>query len=508
MPIQTQFLGVSDAIESDIPNYSQLDLESKYYALLNKSVQQLFQFLEVDAEDSKSFITDFVYINALSLGRAGYGFATRTANDLGYSGIRTHEIDLGGASVGGALEQAHRIIQSDEHAVVLLASAEIPKSSFKTISDLKRLNDTVCHPDWELKNGATLISMYGLLMNRMMKDTGITENDLIEITKTFRERAFQNTRAVHFEKPITEKQTAKHIASPYSSPMIAIVSDHGYACLLTSEKRAKELSKEMRLKKQKPLFVRAANHAIYSEYFIHKANFMSPAGVAMENALKNSNVKRNEIEYAWIYDCFTGMVVTQASGYFGESPKLVAETLKKGEIPIEKRTIPINLGGGILNYQAAMGLSGVTGLVDVASQYGLSANPIPNVLKETPKMSLLSGNGGVDSINSVVLFSTETSSESKSGLLFHSRKLKLNHPNPKEGSQATVLSATTVYFNPAGEIKPPYTVAIVKCDDDSSLLVNLASADGSLLQSHETIELDKTQVRLQKDATGKWIGIL
>lgn len=102
-----------------------------------------------------------------------------------------------------------------------------------------------------------------------------------------------------------------------------------------------------------------------------------------------------------------------------------------------------------MNYQAAMALSGATGLIDIASQYGLAVDPIPEKMGTPPNVSLLGGNGGIDSINSVVLFSKEKPKPSREP--FTLKPLEVNVPSPKTGEKATILTVSTIYFNPGGE---------------------------------------------------------
>ncbi|MCG6147752.1 thiolase family protein [Leptospira levettii] len=492
-------LGVSDTIESefDAEVYKNLTPLEKYHSLLFNSVDKLFGFLGTDREKLKPYLTDFVSIEAQSLGREGYGFTIKDANDMGFGGLACHTVDLGGASVGGALQQAHTIVKANPYAVVLVAAADIPKSVFKQVSDLKRLTATVCHKDWEMPYGATLIGLYSLLCERMMFDTGVTSEDLEEITKHFRMLAETNPRAFQYQKPLVEKQLKKPLSGVYSTPMIAIVTDHGFATLITSETMKQKLIDNKVIKSDaKHIFVIGSGHSAHAEYLIQKKDLKSPAGLACERAVASSGKSRSEIEYAWIYDCFTGMIIHEASLYFGVSPKETATALRQGKISNGTKEIPINLGGGILNYQAAMALSGATGLVDVCSQYGLSVHPLPNVLSEPPKVSLLGGNGGIDSINSVILFSKDKIDKTPKEPM-NLKPLEVNVPSPKEKEKATILSATTIYFNPGGEKKPPYLIVCSTKDNGEMVLTNLYDKEGKEIVSKEGLELGKTKVEFQ-----------
>ncbi|PJZ46472.1 thiolase C-terminal domain-containing protein [Leptospira brenneri] len=502
-------LGVADTIESEFDSevYKNLSPLEKYHSLLFRSVDKLFGYLGTDRAKMAPYLTDFVSIEAQSLGREGYGFTVKDSNDLGFGGLACHTVDLGGASVGGAIQQAHTIVKANPYAVVLVAAADVPKSVFKQVSDLKRLTATVCHKDWEMPYGATLIGLYSLLCERMMFDTGVTSEDLEEITKHFRGLAETNPRAFQYQKPLTEKQLKKPLSGVYSTPMIAIVTDHGFATLITSETMKQKLIENKIIKKDaEHIYLAGSGHSAHAEYFIQKKDLKSPAALACERAVASSGWKRSDIDYAWIYDCFTGMIIHEAGLYFGVSPKETATALRKGKISNGTKDIPINLGGGILNYQAAMALSGATGLIDIVSQYGLAVDPIPEKLENPPNVSLLGGNGGIDSINSVVIFSKEKpKSEAKEPLTL--KPLEVNVPMPKVGEKATILTASTIYFNPGGEKKPPYLIVCSTKENGEMVLTNLFSKDGSEIVSKEGLVLGKSKIEFQ-EKDGKIQAIL
>ncbi|AOP32597.1 acetyl-CoA acetyltransferase [Leptospira tipperaryensis] len=501
-------LGISDSVASDFPEeYKEWSGEKKVLEHYKKSISDLLQFLEMKPDVLQNLLTDFVSIEPASLGKSGYGHSVRIANELGYTGFRSHLIDLGGASVTGAIGQARTILQSDPEAVVLVAAADIPKSAFKQVSDLKRLNETVCHPVFELNYGATLIAMYGLLMKRMMFDHGIVQNDLEEITKKFRSNAISNPRASVYQQEITEKQISRTIADPYSIPMIAIVTDHGFATLLMSEKKAKKLQTQGKLKKDlDPMYLIGAGHAAHSEYFMLKGDFATPAGLAGEIAFASAGIQREEIDYAWIYDCFTGMVILQSSEYFGLSKKEIAETLKNGELQFKNgKKIKINEMGGILNYQAAMSMSAATGLIDLAAHYGLYSREVPNIKVTRPEKSLLGGNGGVDSINSVAIFSSKPSKLKAKSV--KRPKLFLNQNGAKENEIGTVFSSTTVNMNPGSFTKAPYSLVLVKMKSGRYVMVNAYNKNGELLKTDQTLEIDRSKLKIVNE-NGFLKGIL
>ncbi|TGK06983.1 thiolase family protein [Leptospira semungkisensis] len=506
-------LGMADSTTKDFPEaeYKEWSGQLKVFHHYKKSINTLLDFLGMKNETLASEITDFVSVEAASLGKQGYGHTVRIANDLGYTGMKAHVIDLGGASVTGAIGQARTILVDNPDAVVLVAAADVPKSAFKQVSDLKLVNETVCHPEFELDNGATLIAMYGLLMKRMMFEEGISISDLTDITKKFRSNAIGNPRAFTYQQEITEKQMSRPISDPYPSPMIAIVTDHGFATLLVSEEKAESWKAKGWIRKDlKPIHLVGASHAAHSEYFILKGGFASPSGNAGEKLFSQSGYQREEVDYAWIYDCFTGMVVQQSSQYFKLPRKDVIESLKNSSLKLSNgKNIPINSMGGILNYQAAMSISAATGLVDIAVQYGLYAqeDQVGKVQKFSPKVSLLGGNGGIDSINSVALFSSERPGPERKSKAPKLTPLSLNRPGADPGEEGTVWSSTTVNMNPGFSWKPPYSLVLVKLGENRFVLANIHEKDGTIRKSGDELQYDKTRVKIDREGR-RWKATL
>lgn len=69
------------------------------------------------------------------------------------------------------------------------------------------------------------------------------------------------------------------------------------------------------------MYLIGAGQAVHSEYFMFKGDFATPAGRAGDLAFSTAGIEREEIDYAWIYDCFVGMIILQSSEYFGVSKK-------------------------------------------------------------------------------------------------------------------------------------------------------------------------------------------
>lgn len=501
-----RILGVSDSIRKDFPedSYASWTNEEKVMALYRKSIRDLCDFLSLKEENLREELTDFVSIEPASLFGSGYGHSVKTANSLGFTGFRSHVIDLGGASVTGAVGQAGLILEKDPQAVVLVAAADVPHSSLKSLKDLQRVNETVGHQEWELPHGASLIAMYGLLAKRLQFESGITQEELEGITYYFRNKAKSNPRAVNYQTEIREKQIKRLIADPYSAPMIAVVTDHGFATLLVSEEKAKSWIEKGWIRKDLPeLYLTGYSHTAHAEYMLLKGNFETPAKQAASEALYFAGRESSEVDYAWIYDCFTGMIITEASHYFDLDPKDVARTVSDGFLEIPGKKIPINRMGGILNYQAAMSISAATGLVDVLAQNHLYANPPADLEILQPSVSLLGGNGGIDSINSVAVFSRKPDRPKK--ISRPKCNLSLNRVGCKPDEMGSIFSYTQVKVNIGSGFKTPYLLALIQFEKDRFILANLVDAKLQLLTDGKFV-IGETKVKMHQTDSGQWLA--
>lgn len=216
------------------------------------------------------------------------------------------------------------------------------------------------------------------------------------------------------------------------------------------------------------------------------------------------------MDYAWIYDCFPGQVIQQSAQYFKLGKKDVVNSLKTSSLKLSNgKQIPINQMGGILNYQAAMSISAATGLVDIAVQYGLyaQASEIGKVPAHSPKLALLGGNGGIDSINSIALFSSDRPSNDRKSGTPELSPLTLNKPGADIGEEGVVWSSTTVNMNPGFSWKPPYSLALIKLAENRFILANVHEKDGTIRKSGDELQYDKTRVKIEKEGR-RWKAVL
>lgn len=506
-------LAVADALpgEADLAALKGRGVGEKSARLLDCAVQKLLRFLGTEWERERSRISDFISFGPPVYEPFPFHDSLRRAEALGLPGVRCHTIDLGGASVVAALDLAKAILAQRPDAIILMGGADVPRGGYSGAGDYERLNSGVMHPVYEAPLDVTLPANYALAAQRMMFESGVTQADLEAIAAQARNAVQTTPRAANFGKAITDKELKRLQVDPYSGPMMALMSDHGFATLIVGEATLERLMRDRGWQTPAdPVEILGAGFATHAEYFIRKGAGQSPAALAMHRARRAAGVALESIDYAWIYDCFTGMTITQAAAYFGQPVRDVAQSLGRGEVHNGARIIPVNLGGGICNYQAAINISGATGLIDVLSQYGLCADAGVQRMPQPPRTTLLGGNGGIDTMNGVAFLGQPgaaddaAAAELRAALALEPEPhLTLNDPALAENLEVRLHAATTVRFNPGARGKTPYVLAHVQKPDGQIGVVRVTDAAGLPLAEANDLELDRTRLRcFQRE--GRW----
>lgn len=506
----TVLLGAADTIASEMDG-GQLrrGIDNAVGALFERAVHKLFDFLGADFERERVWITDLISFGPSVYNPFPYHDTVRKAAALGFSGIRTHTVDLGGASVCAAVELADLICKQRPEAVVLIAGADAPRSGYSGASDFERLNGGVLHPQFEAPCGATLLGSYALLARRLLHDHNIDEESLRRIAAFYRKVVQTNPRAANFGKTISDRDFSRLLADPYSSPMMALATDHGFAALACSETKARSLARKSLRLPAPPVKILGTGVQVQCEYFVQKAPGSSPAAGAAAAAFAASGIEPGEIDYAWIYDCFTAMTIAQAAQYFRIDPAHAATSLQAGELKLGKRAIPVNRGGGIANYQAAINIAGAAGLIDVLAQFDLCADGQAQKAG-SPTLALLGGNGGIDTMNAVAILGrperpplAPRDHQSSVAAL-----PPLNHAGFKPGEEGLLYSATVIRFNPGKRKETPYALGLVRLPNDRLVMARLADGGGHSLDSIDQLALDGSRLRLSLRSGVPWADVL
>lgn len=485
-------IAAADAILSDIESrlgasgraYKKLDLNEKLGIFLTTAADNLAAKLGTKFETLRPHITDFISFGPSIYEPHHTMDVVKRADVLQLGHAELHTIDLGGASAPATLELARRIVQ-DEGRLVLIAGSEVPRGGPGGVQYYREVSDALLNKTTELHTQANLISLYALLADRMMFEHEISQQHIDAITTFYRNQAVQNERASVFQKPLKIGELAKFLVGPYATAMVAVATDHAAAFLVGSEKSLARLTQEAMAPSQPTLCIRGVGTHHAPKYLTDRRDFTSPAAIAGRRAFERAGLTQSDVDYAWIYDCFTLMLVRQAADYFGLEPHAVAESLTKGFINISGREIRVNQQGGILNTQAAISLSATTGLLDIIEYAQQNA---------AAKHFFFGGNGGIDCVNSVALLSREYA-ESAGSYLPSPQQTPVTPQPLAEGETATIYAAVMVRFNPGADV--PFCLATLRRKDGSLALARICDLNGNGLKERPAFVHDETQVRIQ-----------
>jgi acetyl-CoA acetyltransferase len=232
--------------------------------------------------------------------------------------------------------------------------------------------------------GHTLISKYAMVTRRHMIEFGTTIEQLAEIAVSARHNASLNPEA-YYRDPITieDVQNSRMIADPFTKLHCCIRSDGGGAVVLTTEERARDLTKT-------PILVlgtgEAVSHTTMSEW---PDVTESPAYRSGAQAFERAGVTHDDIDCCQFYDAFTGSVVLtlEAMGFCakGEGGAFVED----GKLRLGG-ALPTNTDGGGLS-ACHPGMRGMFLLVEAVRQLRWEAEgrQVPNA-----ELCCVNGTGG------------------------------------------------------------------------------------------------------------------
>lgn len=479
----------ADAIQADVeailPDergaYKKLSLDDKLQHYQQIAVERCAANAGCNWSALIPHVTDFISFGASIYEPHHLMDGAKRAALLALTGIELHTVDLGGASVPAALELARKLCAHEER-LVLIAGSEVPRGGPASIAYYREVSDTLLDPVTEKHSEANLIALYALLADRLMTETGIGADDAQAITEHYRTQAQQNARAATYGKNLKAGELTKTLAGIYATAMVAVATDHGIAFLVANDRLLAKLEQRGIVRAaQVKLYVNAVGTNSAHKYICRRPDFSSPAALAAKRAFAQTELSAHDIDYAWIYDCFTLMLVRQAADYFGIDAQAAANSLKNGMISVGGKDIPVNRQGGILNTQAAIALSAGTGLIDIMAY--AAENP-------QAKNFLFGGNGGIDTTNAVALLSREPN-ERKQAVLPAMPQQLTDLQALTENEVLTLYAAVPVRFNPGSEV--PFALGAFRRQDETLCLARIVDTDLKAITDVASLRRDKAQ---------------
>ena len=230
----------------------------------------------------------------------------------------------------------------------------------------------------------TAVSHHSFFASRHMHEYGTTSEQFANIAIAMRQWAGLNPLAQLHERPLTldEYLSSPMIVDPYRLHDMCVVNDGAMAFVLTTAERAVDLA-------QPPVMVLGAGVGEAMErLWWQKANYTQLAvDTAKEAAFREADIEIADIDFAGLYDCFTGEVLFQLEDY-GWCKKGEGGEFASGGRIAPGGALPINTSGGLL---AAYHFGELTHLSEAILQLRHQAGD--RQVKDA-RVGLVSGHGG------------------------------------------------------------------------------------------------------------------
>ncbi len=314
-----------------------------------------------------------------------------------YMGIESHfseVLDLGGASGAGAVMRAAAAIEAGLcETVVCIIHTTMPQIN-PNVPRIQRARDWgggvwgSPQAEFEIPFGAIQGSYgYAMIANRYRHEFGLTYEQLAKIAVDQRTNALANPKAVFRGQPITidDVLNSPMIVDPLHMLEIVMPCFGGAAVVVTSKERAAR-------GRNRPAYVIGAGENTTHRSVTYDPDFThSPIKAAADRAFAMAGIKRDEVDMASLYDCYTITVLLtiEDAGFCakGEGPKFVEEhdLTYKGDFPM-------NTHGGQLSFGQSGMAGGMSHITEAYLQ--LTGRAGERQLKRCDTV-FVNGNGGI-----------------------------------------------------------------------------------------------------------------
>lgn len=240
-------------------------------------------------------------------------------------------------------------------------------------------------------------SMFTLPVLRMMKETGLTEEQLAMVAVVQREWAGRNPRA-SYRDPITVDDVldSRMIAYPFRLLMCCLVTDGGGALILTLADRARDFP-------TRPVYVLGTGESVEGPMVSQMRDFTSSSAfrVSGRQAFAEAGIGPADVDHLMVYDAFAHLPIygLEDLGFVGrgEAGPFVAE-----RNTAEGGVLPMNTNGGGLSYMHS-GMYGMYALQESVRQLRGTAP----AQVQGAKISVALGVGGMFAAAATIVMSNQ-----------------------------------------------------------------------------------------------------
>ncbi len=323
----------------------------------------------------------------------------RIAEELGLKNAKTNcQIFAGGSSGSCFLSLGGSLIVTGAADYVLCVHADRLGSGVSLQGGIDLFSTAGISTEWEVPYGQHYSSIAALTTTRYMYETGATDEHMAAVCVSNRKWAELNPNA-KFRKPMTMEEVleSKMLSTPLRAKQSNMLFDGGSALLLTSPKRAKDLT-------DKPVYFLGegsrVTHFVFSQEPDITRYGWGPAG---KDAFAEAGLTPEDIDVAEIYDSYPvfQLIGLEELGF--------CERGEAGELHLRGDTwpggkLPTTTNGGMLSQGHTGAGGGVALLVEACRQLMGKAGErqVPNA-----KFAVETGCGGTYMDAHVSILGTE-----------------------------------------------------------------------------------------------------
>jgi acetyl-CoA acetyltransferase len=270
-------------------------------------------------------------------------------------------VQLGGGSHLAMLGVATRAIQSGHASRVLCVSAGV----FPAIRDAGRhVMALTCHPDYELPYAPSIPTLYGLIAQAWLDDTGQGRDVLAEPVVAQQLWALAHPTAIgNSAGPLSAADVldARPIAGPFGYLDCSIPCEGGGAFVLTAPRLATASP-------HRPVHVLGIGEG-HTHGFLTSMTDLTRTGAVRSGAVAfaEAGVRPSDVQLCQLYDAFSSnpLMLMEELG-LAERGKAV-EAYRDGSTHPGGR-LPVNTNGGLLRFGHAGTASGICGILEAYQQ--------------------------------------------------------------------------------------------------------------------------------------------
>ncbi len=256
-----------------------------------------------------------------------------------------------------------------------------------------------------LQKGFTAAGTFAVYANRMMKEFGVTREDISEVSVKNHYHGSLNEKAFYQKSCTLDEVMRSQMVSDPLTVLDSCPTTDGAACVILV--RAEDVDK----KKHHPIFIKGVALSVSTgwdlPFFDPNHDFISfeATRVAAKNAYKQAGISNpiDEIDLVEVHDCFS-IVELLTYEDLGLCKQGEAKDLIRGKETQLGGKIPVNVSGGLLSCGHPVGATGIRMVVEVANH--LRGNAGARQVKNA-KTGMTHNIGGPGAIASVIILSNE-----------------------------------------------------------------------------------------------------